>query len=283
MGMHDRTHRNDGAEHDRAYQFDDLELVNPSLGSAEDLARLPPWELLEHALTLDLPATRVIYVWGPPGVGKTYGAYNFGRIVNGFYACTLTDETSAAELRGHFIFKGGDALWHDGPFVRAMREGKRLVINEVGNANADVLAMLFPILESAKTAELTLPTGETIQPAAGFHVVCTDNCPPDQLPEALDDRFGVYVRVSEPHPDAIASIHPQLREFAVTSAGLDPDRRVSARGWLSLQSLIPAFGLEAACNLTFGPDRGPLLCESILMARRGKVPKSKKARKTKRG
>ena len=136
-------------------------------------------------------------------------------------------------------------MWHNGPFVRAMLEGKRLVINEIGNANADVLALLFPILESLETAEITLPTGKTIRPAPGFHVVATDNRPPDQLPEALDDRFGVHVRVSEPHPNAIARLHPQLREVALTSAGLDDERRVSPRGWLSLQSLIPVFGLEA--------------------------------------
>src|SRR5437667_8947398 len=97
---------------------------------------------------------RTIYIFGPTGVGKTYAAFNFGRVQNGFYSVTLTEETSAAELRGHFIVKGGDAVWHDGPFIRAMREGKRLVLNEISNANADVLAMLFPILESWETAQL---------------------------------------------------------------------------------------------------------------------------------
>jgi hypothetical protein len=255
---------------DDTNRFDDLDLRKPSLGDPELLAKLPQWKLLEHALTLDLEATRILYVWGPPGIGKTYLAYHFGRLENGFYAVTLTDDTSAAELRGHFIFRGGDAVWHNGPFVRAMLEGARLVINEIGNANADVLALLFPILESLKTAEITLPTGETIRPAPGFHVVATDNRPPDQLPEALDDRFGVYVRVSEPHPDAIARLHPQLRELALTSSSLDDERRVSVRGWQNLQSLIPIFGLEAGCLLGFGPDRGPLVFEAIVMRRRGK-------------
>ena len=259
--------------------FPILDFPNPSLGKPEAIADLSTWELLECALSSDLDATRIIYVWGPPGCGKTYGAFHFGRIENGFYAVTLTDETSAAELRGHFLFRGGDAVWHDGPFVRAMREGKRLVINEIGNANADVLALLFPILESLKTAEITLPSGETIRPATGFHVVATDNRPPDQLPEALDDRFGVYVRVSEPHPNAIAQLHPQLRELALASASIEDERRVSARGWLALQSLIPTFGLETGCRLAFGPDRGPLVYETIVMALRGKI--TKKSKRTK--
>lgn len=250
--------------------FESLDHRSPKLGDPDLLAKLSSWELLEHALSVDVEATRIIYCWGPAGVGKSYGAINFGRVGNGFYAVTLTDETSAAELRGHFLFKGGDAIWHNGPFVRAMLEGKRLVINEVGNANADVLALLFPILESKQTAQITLPTGETIYPAQGFHCVCTDNRPPDQLPEPLDDRFGTYVRVDAPHPNAIASLHPALRELALTSATLDDERRVSARGWRHLQSLIPLFGLEAGCLLAFGPDRGPLVHDTIVMALRGK-------------
>ncbi len=254
-----------------------LDLQNPSLGDPKALAEASAWKTLEHALTVDLPGTRVLYVWGPPGIGKTYSAYHHGRIDDGFYACTLTEDTSAAELRGHFIFKGGDALWHHGPFVLAMIEGKRLVINEIGNANSDVLALLFPILESAETAELTLPTGKTVRPAPGFHVVATDNRPPDQLPEALDDRFGAYIRISQPHPEAIAALHPDLRELAITSSSLDDDRRVSIRGWLSLQSYIPHFGLEASCNLAFGPDRGPLVYEAIVMRKNRSASSKKRA------
>ena len=257
----------------------ELDFPNPALGKPEAIARLSSWEKLEYALSSDLDATRIIYVWGPPGCGKSYLAISSGRIDQGFYAVTLTDETSAAELRGHFLFRGGDAFWHDGPFVRAMREGKRLIINEIGNANADVLALLFPILESLETAEITLPSGETIRPAVGFHVVATDNRPPDQLPEALDDRFGVYVRVSEPHPGAIEKLHPQLRALALASACIEDERRVSARGWLALQSLIPTFGLEAGCQLAFGPDRGPLVYETIVMALRGKPSKKSKRAK----
>ena len=59
----------------------------------------------------------------------------------------------------------------------------------------------------------------------------------------------------------------------MASAQLEDERRVSIRGWLALQSLIPAFGLEAGCLLAFGPDRGPMVYETVLMARRGKLPK----------
>lgn len=221
------------------------------------------WALIEQILAY--VEVRTLYLFGPPGIGKTFAAYHYGRVGKGFYACTLTDETSAAELRGHFIFKGGDALWHDGPFVRAMREGKRLVINEITNASSDVLALLFPILESFETACLTLPSGETVRPAEGFHVVATDNRAPELLPEALQDRFMAYVEVTETHPAALEAISPELRKVAKQTIG-DGDRLISARGWHSLDILRQEFGLSDACALAFGLQRGDTIHDALVLA-----------------
>lgn len=261
-----------------------LDPKNPRLGPAKKLAKLSQWELIQCALELDLPGTGVVFIGGPPGIGKTYSAYHHGRLGNRFYAITITEETSAAEVRGHFILKGNEAVWHDGPFVMAMRVGARLVVNEISNANSDVLAIMMPIFESPKTAELTLPTGETLRPAPGFHVVITDNRGIDELPDALDDRVGSVFWVNQPHPDALMELHPDLRELAIATAALDDERRISLRGWLSLQGYIPDFGLEAACILTFGPDRGPLVHDVIVMRNhRDTKPASKSKSKKGRG
>lgn len=227
-------------------------------------AKRDSWELLMMVLENEL--VRIIYIWGAAGLGKTYCAYRAGRVQNGFYAVTLTEDTSAAELRGHFVFKGGDAVFHYGPFVRAMLEGKRLVINELSNANADVLALLFPILESWETAELTLPNGETVRPAPGFHVVVTDNRPPDKLPLPLQDRFVCYVRVDEPHPDALGGIAEDLRRVAIAGNAIEDERRVSARGWRNLDMLRGLYGLHDGCLLAFGPDRGQMVYDALRLA-----------------
>jgi hypothetical protein len=221
------------------------------------------WDMMERALAS--PLVRTLYSYGPPGTGKTWAAYHLGRIAKGFAAITLTDETSAAELRGHFILKGGDSPWHDGPFVRAMREGKRLVINEITNASADVLALLHPILEDESTAMLTLPSGETIKPAEGFHVVATDNRHPDLLPEPLQDRFEVYIEVTETNPAAFKALPDDLRKCAETTVG-DPDRRISARGWLALAKLREEFGLPDSCRMVFGLERGRMIHDALVLA-----------------
>jgi MoxR-like ATPase len=232
------------------------------------------WALVMEVL--DCIWIRTVFIYGPPGTGKTYAGLHIGRVGQGVYCVTLTVETSAAELRGHFIFKGGEAVWHDGPFVRAMREGKRLVINELTNASADVLALLFPILESPETAELTLPSGETVRPAPGFHVVATDNYAPDRLPGPLQDRFVAFLRVTQPHPDALAELADDLRELAESTERITDDRYMSARVWRNLHLLTPLFGLKTACLLVLGPERGQMVFDAIQLALATKKKKDRK-------
>jgi MoxR-like ATPase len=222
------------------------------------------WQLCVDVLEWE--GVRVVYVYGPPGVGKTYAGYHFGCVESGFYALTITPETSAAQLCGHYIFKGNDVVWHDGPFTLAMREGKRLVLNEVSNANPDVQAQLMPTLESPETAQLTLHSGETVRPADGFNVVLTDNLPPDRLPEALQDRFVAIVRVSEPHPDSLAGLDPDFRELAEAALKIADDRRITARRWTNLQLLARKHGLSKGCLLAFGPERGQMVFDAIRLA-----------------
>ena len=165
-------------------------------GSKSARAKAPPaddWAFVERVLAS--PVADAVYVWGPPGTGKTFAACHADRGGRELFNVTLTPETPAAELRGFFVPRGVEFVWQDGVFVEAMRKGARLVINEVAHASADVLAILHPLLESRETARLTLPNLETVVPAPGFQVVCTDNLPPDHLPPALRDRFKSLLHV----------------------------------------------------------------------------------------
>jgi MoxR-like ATPase len=199
-------------------------------------------------------------------VGKTVAAYTLGRLQRGLYACTLTPETPAAELRGTYLPQGDTIVWHDGPVVRAMREGARLVLNELSHASDDALAFLYPILENADTCRLTLPSGETVIPAEGFHVVITDNLPPDDLPAALRDRFDALLEIREPHPDALAMLSEPLREIARRGAGLDAERRVSVRPLIAIDRLRCELGLRDACLVVLGAARGSQFYDALRLA-----------------
>ena len=223
-----------------------------------------PWPLVGSVLASAF--ARTVFLWGPPGVGKSFVATREGLAGRVVAALTLTPETPAAELRGGWMPKGSGFEWRDGPVVTVMRRGGRVVLNEVSYASSDVLAFLHPVLESPETARLTLPSGETIEPAPGFQVVATDNCPADQLPEALRDRFRSVLRVDAPHPDALARLRPDLREAALCTYDLEPERAISIRGWLALQDFEAELGREKACLAVFGRERGEQVYKALRLA-----------------
>jgi len=222
------------------------------------------WELIERVLS-SFALSRV-YLWGPPGVGKTWAAFHKGRIGRGVFSLTLTPETPASELRGHYLPKGEVWEWHDGPVVRAMREGARVVINEIQYASSDVLAFLYPALENSETARITLPTNETVTPAPGFNVCICDNSPPDDLPPALRDRFDAVLEIDSPHPAAMQRLSEPLREVARRGFALEDERRVSLRGWLVLDRLRHELGLADACLVVFGAERGSQIHDALVLA-----------------
>lgn len=242
---------------------DDKKTKSPNKRGESRSARID-WPLVERALASE--GLGRIYLYGPTGIGKTLAAYLSGRIQRGVYACTLTQETPAAELRGTYMPKGDTLAWHDGPVVRAMKEGARLVLNEISHASDDALAFLYPVLEQTETARLTLPTGETVVPAASFHVVATDNLSPDGLPVALQDRFDATLEINEPHPAALARLSDALREVARRSFALDDERRLSVRRWLTLDRVRHELGLEDACLVVFGAERGSQVFDALVLA-----------------
>jgi MoxR-like ATPase len=170
------------------------------------------------------------------------------------FQVTLTEETPAAELRGHYVPLDGRFAWQDGPAVAAWREGARLVLNEIDRASGDALTFLMAVLDDQATAMLTLPSGETVRPAAGFTVVATMNGDPvTDLPSAVRDRFPVTIEVDEIHPDALAQLPQDLRAAAVgTTFADDPARRVSIRVWAEFARLREAIGEEVAAQACFG-------------------------------
>lgn len=205
-----------------------------------------------------LPHSRRMLFYGPPSTGKTFFANTVGVADKEaeVFSITMTEETSSAEIRGHFINRGSDTIWHYGPAARAWIEShsarRRLVINEIDRASADALTLLYAILDDPEFAQLTLPNGETIRPGAGFSVVATMNGVPADLPDALQSRFPVKVDVQFPNPAAIAALDRDLRKLAQGLAVRMDESRQDLRAFFEFQSLRKVVDINVAGEMVFG-------------------------------
>ena len=220
------------------------------------------WNLVASAVS----AADRILLFGPPGTGKTTAGVRAGD-PGEVYKITLHEEMPAATLEGHFMPDGDKFVWHDGLAIRAWKDGARLVLDEIDRASGDALTLLYAILDDPDLAALTLPTGQTVYPAEGFTVVATMNGEPEDLPEALRDRFEVAIEVTEPHPEAIKSLDSDLQRAAKeTTAVDDPSRRASVRSWKAFERLRTEMGEEMAAQAVFG-HRGQAVLDSLKIAR----------------
>ena len=206
-----------------------------------------------------------VVLFGPPGTGKTRVATS-----EKSYSITLTMETPAAELRGHFIPKGTEFIWHDGPAIRAWREGSRLVLNEIDQASGDAMTFLHAILDDPEVARLTLPSGETLRPTLGFHVVATTNAMDLSmvLPEALLDRFAIRILVNSPHPKALLSLNNQgLAELVTKTIGNKQSSRISLRQALVFERLKDkGISIDMASKVVFGSNSDATILASVMGA-----------------
>lgn len=101
-------------------------------------------ELFRHAHTQHLP----LLLKGPTGSGKSRFveamAHELGRPL---VTVSCHEDTSATDLLGRFLVRGGDTVWQDGPLTRAVREGAILYLDEIAEAREDVVVVIHPLTD----------------------------------------------------------------------------------------------------------------------------------------
>ncbi len=85
---------------------------------------------------------------GPTGCGKSrFVEFMAERLERPLITVACNDETSAADLVGRWLVRGGDTVWQDGPATRAVRQGAILYLDEVAEAREDVVVLLHPLTD----------------------------------------------------------------------------------------------------------------------------------------
>jgi nitric oxide reductase NorQ protein len=146
---------------------------------------------------------------GPTGSGKSRLvealSFELGRPL---ITVACNDETSATDLLGRWLVKGGDTVWQDGPATRAARLGALLYLDEIAEARDDILVVLHSLADHRR--ELWLDRrDERLQAAPGFQLIASYN--PGYRRAARDlkpstrQRF-VALSLTYPGPDVEAEI-----------------------------------------------------------------------------
>lgn len=234
------------------------------------------WKLVEQSaetLGATEDSEHRMLLYGPPGTGKTRLAVKHGlRKGQGVFNVYLTEETSAAELRGHYIPQGdGIWKWQHGPGINGPIEASRLVVNEINNASGDCLDFLLAICDDFEMFQITLPNGETIFPSVGYQIMATMNGEPDDLPPALQDRFVIRAKLTEPHPDAVKRLPEDIREAVFQKMGSGDTRYTSIRSWLAFDRLRKSGVAEEDAALLVFEAGGRGIVEALKIQRGGKL------------
>ena len=112
---------------------------------------------------------------GPTGCGKS-------RFVEAMAAAhgrplvtvACNDDTSATDLLGRWLIRGGDTVWQPAPLTRAVRDGAVLYLDEIAEAREDVIVVIHPLSDHRRELYID-KTGETLRAPPEFMLVISFN------------------------------------------------------------------------------------------------------------
>jgi nitric oxide reductase NorQ protein len=83
---------------------------------------------------------------GPTGCGKSRLVEHMAATLDrSLVTVSCHEDTSATDLLGRWLIRGGETVWQDGPVSRAVRDNSILYLDEVIEARSDVLVVIHAL------------------------------------------------------------------------------------------------------------------------------------------
>ncbi len=207
-------------------------------------------ELFRFAHAQHLP----LLLKGPTGCGKSRFVEAMASTVGRpLVTVACNDETSAADLLGRWLVRGGDTVWQDGPVTRAVREGAILYLDEIAEAREDVIVVLHPLTDHRRELYVDRHDERLVAPPE-FMLVASFNPGyrrgPKELKPSTRQRF---VGIQFDYPEAAIEA-----EIVATEGGVDPAmakrmvalaRKIRSLAELGLAETVSTRLLVAAARL----------------------------------
>ncbi|WIA29986.1 hypothetical protein OEZ86_000084 [Tetradesmus obliquus] len=194
--------------------------LSPTPSLVSNMARILAASTVQGPLLLE----------GPPGIGKTAVVQQVACLLG--FACeriNFSANTTQEQLLGSFIPKvvGGQRVfaWQDGVVVRAVRQGKWLLLDEINLAPPEVLATVAPLFDR-DTKHFILPNSDSPPlDISSTRIFATMNPASvgggrSRLPRSVRNLFTA-VQLQKPSAEEIKSITLDLFAECLNSGLLD--------------------------------------------------------------
>jgi len=143
-------------------------------------------------------ARQFVLLYGVPGCGKT--ALVEGAFPDELETIIGSGDTELSDFIGGYVqTPSGGFEWIDGALVRAVEQGKVLLIDEIGLIDPKVLSAVYGLMDGRDELTITQnPERGTIKAKEGFYVIgaTNPNAVGVRLSEALLSRFTIQVEMT---------------------------------------------------------------------------------------
>ncbi|HKU44284.1 MAG TPA: CbbQ/NirQ/NorQ/GpvN family protein [Polyangiales bacterium] len=159
-----------------------------------------------------------LMIKGPTGAGKSRFVEAMAHALERpLVTVACHEDTSATDLLGRFLVRGGDTVWQDGPLTRGVRQGAIVYLDEIAEAREDVIAVIHPLTDHRRELYID-KINEKLQAPREFMLVVSFNPGYQrrlkQLKPSLRQRF-IALRFDYPAPEIEA-------EIVAREAGVEP-------------------------------------------------------------